>query len=69
MRGQERAKMEQTIQQLRELATAAYETLLASGVIVDIHKDMLDKALQQRSETLRIWLELSKKLHDAEVAE
>ena len=61
--------MKQNLQQLRELATAAYETHMAYGLIVDIHRDLLAAALEAQAETRRIWLELSKKLHDAEVAQ
>ena len=42
---------------------------MAYGLIVDIHRDLLAAALEAQAETRRIWLELSKKLHDAEVAQ
>lgn len=57
-----------TIDELRIQATAAYEAHMASGILVDLHRDLLADAISQQNETRRIWLDLSKKLHDAEGA-
>ena len=56
-----------TIDQLKVAATAAYEAHMASGIIVDIHKDMLAESEAQQAETRRLWLYWSNKLHEAEI--
>lgn len=55
-----------TREQLQTASTAAYEAHMASGLIVETHRDLLEKALEQQKETRRVWLEWSKKLHEAE---
>jgi hypothetical protein len=55
-----------THDQLKVAATAAYEAHVKSGQSVDICKDMLAEAEAQQKETRRVWLELSKQLHEAE---
>jgi hypothetical protein len=54
------------LSELRQAAAAAYEAHVKSGQSVDICKDMLAEAEAQQKETRRVWLELSKKLHEAE---
>jgi len=56
-----------THDQLKVAAAAAWEAHMASGLIVEIHEDLLAKAKEQQDETRRVWLELSKKLHETEI--
>lgn len=55
-----------TREQLQTASTAAYEAHMASGLIVETHRDLLEQALEQQKETRRVWLMWSNRLHEAD---